>query len=216
MSIIRSDYVVCSVCGHRQRVRFASSLFGMGAADLDGKPPRMISSTMITWVNKCHRCGFVARCLAGGDRSLRGFLRSPAYVFCEGKLLGSLLPMEFYQQGMVALRQNAPLRAYHAFLHAAWVCDDRHNLPGAFACRKKAASLFVRLDESDQKNERLLITQIDLLRRTGKFSCALQLLDKTVLESAWACACAEYEMLLISKKDHCAHSQAEVKVVIDA
>ena len=82
MSIIDRKTVTCSVCGHKQTVRYARSLFGAGSPELDGKPPWLLRSSMPVWVHKCHRCGFAAYCLEGGDRSLRMFIVSPAYVFC--------------------------------------------------------------------------------------------------------------------------------------
>lgn len=212
MSIIDRKTVTCSVCGHKQTVRYARSLFGAGSPELDGKPPWLLRSSMPVWVHKCHRCGFAAYCLEGGDRSLRMFIVSPAYVFCEGKPLLFPLAVKFYQQGILALRQGETLSAYHAFLHAAWACDDRHNLPGAVSCRRKAAALYSGLEKEAQNNSRLLLTQVDLLRRTGQFSAALQLLDAEEIEEERLLPYVRFERTLISQKDRKGHSTRDVEL----
>ena len=212
MSIFDRKKVTCSVCGHKQTVTYARSLFGAGCSELDGKPPWLLRSSMPGWVHKCHRCGFAAHCLEDGDRSVRMFLLSPAYVFCEGKPLLFPLAVKFYQQGMLVLRRKETLPAYHAFLHAAWACDDRHNLPGAVFCRRKATALYSALTEEDRKNSRLLLTQVDLLRRTGQFSGALQLLVAAEIEEERLLSYAQFERTLISRKDRRGHSTRDAEL----
>ena len=109
------------------------------------------------------------------------------------------------------MRKNDYLSAYHAFLHASWACDDRFNLLGAISCRKKAASVFSKLQTEKQKDEHLVLTQVDLLRRTGCFSHALQLLDSTSFTEERLLPCVEYERKLIALKDRHRHSTHEIE-----
>ncbi|MBP0031461.1 hypothetical protein [Roseofilum sp. Guam] len=68
-------------------------------------------------------------------------------------------------------------------IHAAWICDNKKNLDAAISCRKKAILLINQANLHSQQiageiGSSEAIT-IDLMRRSGQFKQALELIKKT-------------------------------------
>ena len=173
MSTVYDETLTCSVCG-MERVYTSCSYFAFGPPDLDQRPPEMGRSTMKYWVHRCPYCGYVAGDVSDSCPVNWRFFRTAAYRTCNWRFFLSPLAKKFYRQYLIAMQAGYDADAYYAALHAAWACDDAHDLRNAKYCRELAVQQINKQlqheDDSDESTEGLLLIKADLLRRSRHFS----------------------------------------------
>lgn len=169
----------CSVCGTEKEYRVLTSTNAFGPSDLDTRPPEMQRSTMPMWVQECPECGYAASEISDSCDVSPDFLKSEAYITCEGHKLKSPLASRFYKVSMIQKECGNIRGAFFAVLHGAWACDDAKDMAGALACREKAASFADELiaDESlnASQRENIMLMRADILRRAGRFEDVIRL-----------------------------------------
>lgn len=198
MSTFRMIKKKCGLCGHEFETRTLMSTNAFGSPDLDLRPPQMKRATMSMWIDKCPNCGYAHAEIEKNGKQHKAFIKSKNYKLCEGKKLESGLARDYYRYALVLLRENDKQHAYDAFLHAAWALDDANDKEGASICRNKAIALF-NVDLCDNPN--LQLRHIDLLRRVGKFSKAINLIDSLDFEDDLMNKVANFQKKLSEIKD---------------
>lgn len=164
---------ICSVCGTVSTQSKLASTSAFGSPDLDLRPPEMKRSTMWAWLEECPECGYVASSLSKECPVPRTFLQSEAYQHCEGRVFRSRLAPRFYRGYMIQRHAGELHNAMHNALHTAWLCDDAEETANAIHCRNLAAECIPPLRQAFPDDETLMVQQLDILRRAGRFEDAL-------------------------------------------
>lgn len=194
----------CSHCNTESSHTVLGSTNAFGSADLDLRPPEMQRSTMRAWLQQCPSCGYVAPDLSAPVPD-PAVLASSAY---RGLLTDERFPelcRRFLARGSL-LAGSSAAEAAHAFLSAAWACDDARLAEQAAACRGRAADHFERLKPFPDTQPGLTqgAVYVDVLRRAGQFAEA-----EAQCEALLACAAARdvlqqvllFQQRLIQAKD---------------
>lgn len=207
MSTFRMMKTTCGLCGHVFETRTLTSTNSFGSPDLDLRPPQMRRSTMHMWITKCPNCGYVHSDIKRNGKMHKTFIKSKDYLMCEGAKLMSGLACNFYKYALILLREEEMLKSYDAFLYAAWACDDMEDEKGAVFCRNKAIALY---DENlFGENANLILRHIDVLRRAGKFSEALSLIQSTEWKEELLQKIAKFQEELSRRKDAACYRVAD-------
>lgn len=174
---------ICSVCGAVSNQTRLASTNAFGSPDLDLRPPQMKRSTMWAWLEECPECGYVASSLSNACPVPRSFLQSEAYQSCEGLTFRSRLAPRFYRAHMLQSRAGALHSAMRHALETAWLCDDSDETDNAIRCRNLAADCLQILRQLSPDDETLMVRQLDVLRRAGRFEDALAAYEQLDLEN---------------------------------
>lgn len=99
------------------------------------------------------------------------FLRTEEYRSCDGHRFRKHMACMFYRQSMIAKHDGNTGDAFHALLHAAWVCDDARDRESAAECRRLAIPLVGELIDGGEGNvDTMGLIRVDLMRRAGLFA----------------------------------------------
>ena len=156
----------CSVCNTEHDYPVITSTNAFGAADLDLRPPEMQRSTMRLWVQECPECGYVSSEISDKSEIDAEFLKSEAYLSCDGINFSSELAKRFYRNYLIQIQVENLRGAMFTLLHAAWSCDDANDKDNARICREKAIPLAAKLAHD---NETIYMMRADMMRRAGQF-----------------------------------------------
>ena len=173
MSQVYPETVRCAVCGKKSEQYVLISTNTFGSPDLDLRPPEMERSTMVYWVQKCPRCGYVAESLEDVPKINAPFLKTDEYQKCLGLTFQSELAKTFFRQYLIQVAERNAEKAFYAALHAAWACDDAEDEENSVLCRKYALADVDKLIEKAD-NETLSVQRADLLRRAGLFEKVIE------------------------------------------
>ena len=174
---------ICSVRGAVSNQLRLASTNAFGSPDLDLRPPEMKRSTMWAWLEECPECGYVASSLSKACPVPRSFLQSEDYQRCEGLTFRSRLAKRFYRAYMLQRRAGALHSAMRHALETAWLCDDSGETDNAIRCRNLAADCLQFLRQVSPDDETLMVQQLDILRRAGRFEEALAAYEQLDLEN---------------------------------
>ena len=199
MSTFRLTKNKCGLCGHVFESRTLTSTNAFGSPDLDLRPPQMKRATMPMWIDKCPNCGYVHAKIEENGKQHKSYIKSKDYIMCEGAKLSSSLARDFYKFGLILLKEDDRLEGYNAFLHAAWASDDADDTTGAALCRNKAISLYD--GKLFKKNKNLALRHIDLLRRAGRFTDAINFCNSITFEDELMQKVANFQLKLSSFKN---------------
>lgn len=161
----------CAVCGNVFDVRMIGSTNSFGSPDLDLRPPEMMRSTMMFWVQRCPRCGYAAKSVSEGEFIRKEWLESEKYCSCDGIQFKSELAATFYQAYLTAVEVGKTVSEIMEYITAAaWSCDDANDRENAVHCRLLAAQHIpeaIRIQP--ERRDDLLVQKADFLRRAGAF-----------------------------------------------
>lgn len=199
MTQIAVKTTVCGCCGkERKELELLSTNIYEGS-DLDFRPGKMYRDTMRTWLQECTNCHYIAEDLADGKPGEQTYFQELYNI--NDIILQNELATRFYKYGLWNLHKKRLVKAYYAFLHAAWVFDDERNKDAAISCRKKAISLFSLIIEEKSIDEEIVLVQADMLRRVSKFSKVKELLENFCFHSTDHQVISDYQMMLCEQKD---------------
>lgn len=182
MSLPMEINCTCSVCGKESEQVTLASTNRFGAPDLDMRPPEMMRSTMVWWLQECPHCGYVAEDIEEPGIVGEDWLKSEYFMGANHMNFISPLALKFYKQYLICLEAKDCPNAFSGIFHAAWACDDTDDVENAVNCRKIGIELLDVListyDEDDEFNvfaeydmlETYNLVRMDLLRRTNQFS----------------------------------------------
>ena len=186
MTMIRDFDQKCSVCGKSSPQPVLLSTNTMGYPDLDMRPAGMRRDTMNTWIHECPHCGYVAEDLGDEHEIPNDFLKSDAYLTCDGHDFKSDISKLFYKRYLIAKRENDVMMCFLSLRNCAWKCDDFED-ENAAAIRRQALAYIDDLIEDDEEDRNvLLVIKSDFLRRSGEFEKIVE----------------EYENLTIGEEPH--------------
>ena len=218
MTTMFLETFTCCICETESEHSVIGSTNAFGAADLDTRPPEMARSTIYQSVQRCPSCGYSANDLSKCDEGVSDIVSTDNY---QQLLTQSELPdiaNTFLAMSYISLQQQKFSTAAWQAIEAAWICDDKDNTDSAKKCREEALLLI----EKGRSNKQFLSKQkgaseainIDLLRRTGRFEEAFELVQKTKtmeLEEILK-QIIEFEEELIRSGDVAVHTIDEVLV----
>ena len=168
MSTVNRKKVKCGCCGFVFEMNALGSTNTCGSMDLDTRPPEMMRSTMTYWLTRCPECGYVNSNIELCDNIMKDVVKSLEYRSIFLSIVYSTLCKNFLQFAMICAHKNDKVGEVYSYLHAAWVCDDNHEITNAIALRKQCISLIDKLSIHDS-NETFQVIKADLLRRSKEF-----------------------------------------------
>ena len=191
MTTYASQKFQCFMCGAVHEFKVLASTNSFGPADLDLRPGPMKRWTMDTWVQECPECGYVSDIISDYTEITPEFLKSEAYLSCNGINFKSKLAVLFYRRYLIMQKHDYTEAQFDAALQAAWCCDDENDPENAIRCRELAIPLLTEMIASEKeylddmpsdlnqtsrilvrRTEKLnnyLLMKADLLRRAGHF-----------------------------------------------
>ena len=178
MTTIFQRSLACGYCGTENKVVELGSTNSFGSMDLDMRPPPMERDTLAQQIHRCQGCGYCAPDLeerVGAD----GLLESGDYRALLADEGYPDLARKFIAYAFLAESSGDLGAAAWAYRNAAWVCDDEvgSTVDSASKCRNTVLRLMEDLHLKGQTFTDDPITdsilELDLLRRSGRFSEAL-------------------------------------------
>ncbi len=208
MSTFYSSDITCAMCGKTSEHDVMGSTNSMGYMDLDMRPAPMERNTMFTWIQACPHCGYVNFSIDEPPLISKEFLESEAYKTADGHDMPTLA-QNFYRQALMFKECNDVARTFHAYKHAAWVCDDARS-PEAVTMRLLALEVLTTASAGEiYAKEESHIMKAELLRRTNQFDKVLAL-PATQFSSAFLQQLFDFEKALAEKHDNRCHNVGEV------
>ncbi len=217
MTVLFDTQVTCAVCKEVNHFLAVASTHAYGAPDLDGRSPEMHRSTISIWVQRCHCCGYCAEDIGECTKTARAYLRSREYQEQLWDETSPALVTHFLCQAILLRVEGQYARSAASLVAAAWVCDDI-PMPGlAFVCRKRAADMLQNaeshgqyIDQEEKQNDLFLL--IDLLRRSGQFEQARQIIEARGHEVSCPDeqALLHFQQALIETRDSTCHRMSEL------
>lgn len=186
MTTFYEGVLVCGVCGKESLHELLGSFSTGGAPDLDLRQAALGFDPIRFIVQRCPFCGYCSRDLSEGDEGLRDIVEGKEY---KEQLENTDYPELADTYLCSALIQEGTGRIPEAVwdaVHAAWICDDEGKEEQAKACRMRASELIDQLDEDESFTDNEitdLCVHADLLRRSGKFKPALDLVEEGLIRS---------------------------------
>jgi hypothetical protein len=170
----------CAVCAtlSPQPVRLQS--VGSGSPDLDTRPARDVvgPEMLASWMQVCPRCGYCNTDLAMPLPGAPKVIESAAYRAQLADTTLCLPAARYLCSALIYEAARSHARAAWYALHAAWVCDDAADMPGAICCRERAATRFAQAEQAGlhiaRSPEMAQVVLIDVLRRAQDFAAADQ------------------------------------------
>jgi hypothetical protein len=183
MTTLSEREVICCVCGTKSSHLGIGSTNTSGSPDLDTRPPEMMRSTICYWIERCPSCGYCSSDLSECHDNARKLVETKEYQgIIENnntpETAASFMALSYVKQKL----HQYPWAAWGA-IHAAWICDDENDYESSRECRKVAISMIEKAkEESHQLVDQAGASEaiiIDLMRRSGMFKSALELVNKT-------------------------------------
>ena len=252
----KTKWVRCPICGMEFQFDAINDSEKADDYDLDFRRVGAYRHNYYRFVCNCDNCGYILDWHDSSydytaivkERVTRNWLELPVYQKCDDvRFINDTLNVGeekpyliygsrmLYRRHLISLQCDKVYLAIHDLLHAAWECEDAEDRNGAIICRKKAVDMCENLlDNIDaQKRIRLILLEIDMLRRLGKFEILQQkmptlkdnvrelypLLKNKLFETGFNGvfldykhleAILEFQMVLAEKKDMGCHSVNEV------
>jgi hypothetical protein len=202
--------VQCAICGKSNEITFLTSTNEYEPRDLDFRPGRMKRSTMSTWVECCQSCGYASYDISVKLPDTSDILKSAEYqrIFKDQSL--SSIAKAFLCNSLLLEKTNQTEDAMYNVLYAAWDCDDNENVEKAQECRNMALSLINRVLLLSTEIIRLYVIKLDLLRRTGNFTDAIEIAKEFIFDRGLL-AVAKLQTRLCQEKDTKAHTFDEIE-----
>jgi hypothetical protein len=207
---------VCALCQTTSTQIVVVSTNQMGYSDLDRRPPEMMRSTIVYWVQECPQCGYCHTDISEAVGSAAVTVKTDAY---RAQLFNAGLPHLADRFLCMLLAHDAAGEnhaAYYNALCAAWACDDAQNTEGALKIRRLAGERLETIRNSggvylkQSGGDDLLLA--DLARRTGDFAKVRTLAEAGLALNAEdiIVKLLKYEVELAEAKDSAAHTIQKV------
>lgn len=212
MTTLYEEKIKCCVCGTKNKFTGIGSTNAFGSADLDTRPPEMKRSTIFAWIQRCSGCGYCASNISLPHEGAKSIVGRIEYKEQLEDSSYSDLAKSFLCKAMIDRESKDYSGATWALIHASWVCDDSDHASQAKLCRKKAVDMFAIAEEQGQQvlkqegaNTAILV---DLLRRSGQFEQARQVIEKQRgrISDDIIASVLEFQTVLIDKKDLTCHT----------
>lgn len=212
MTTLNKKKIRCGICGLKSEYIEIGSTNAFGSTDLDTRPSEMERSTIFAWVQRCPKCGHCASDVSLPHEGAKSVVGRIEY---KKQLEDSTYPElanSFLCKAMIDYESKDHTAATWALIHAAWVCDDSGHTGQAKACRMRAADTLVIAEEQGQQvsyqEEASTAILADLLRRSGQFEQARQVIEKRrgSISDDIIKRILDFETALIDKQDLSCHT----------
>ena len=182
MTVIQDLDQDCSVCGKSSPQPALFSTNAWGYPDLDFRPAPMQRDTMFTWLVECPHCGYVANSLDEKLEIPEEFLKSEAYITCEGNEFISKVARRFYKRFLIQRELQDAMKCFFNLQRCAWSCDDNDD-PLAERIRLLAMPYLDEVIGQEPKDkDAYLLIKADFLRRTSQFDKVIEKFGKVKFE----------------------------------
>ena len=182
MTTIFKEEITCGVCGEKSEHIVIGSTNTFGSPDLDTRPPGHLRYTIYTWVQRCPHCGYCSSNIKEVSEVAKAIIKSREYQVQLTNDKYPKLANSFLCKAMLEKAKGDLPRAIWTTIHAAWACDDSKNNESAKKCRIKAVELIKNAESNGQtitdEPEADIAITVDLLRRSGQFNEALQIIEQ--------------------------------------
>ena len=173
MALYEETEFTCAVCGKTHPFKVYRHTFTNRLPDLDCRPHETEHAALTSGVQECPDCGYASHRISDRTSIDMCFLRSEAYLTCEGHTFRSDTARMFWRAGMISLQEGRMKDAAYAMLCCVWASDDAADTENAKICRLKTADLLEQVPEDDEKEVRMTV-RMDMLRRAGQFERLLR------------------------------------------
>jgi len=215
VTTINEKKVKCGVCGKKNKFPVIGSTNTIGLPDLDTRPAEMMRSTIVAWAQRCPECGYCSSDITSLQKEAKLIVKRSEY---QEQLKDTTYPEmanTFLCKAMIDYGSENYVKATWALIHAAWICDDSDHIKQARVCREKAIDMITIAEEhgqqvSPQEGGRTAVL-VDLLRRTGRFEQARQMIIKDIdtISDYNFRHILDFQIGLIDKQDMSCHSIGE-------
>lgn len=201
MTIIRDLDQDCSVCGKSSPQPALFSTNSWGYPDLDFRPAPMQRDTMFSWLAECPHCGYVASQLDDELEILEDFLKSEAYLTCDGNEFISDVARRFYRRFMIEREIGNDYQSFLNLQRCAWSCDDNED-PLAEKIRLLAMQyLDDVISQEPEDVDSYLLIKADFLRRTSQFDKLIEEFKDTAFEDERYTQIIRFQVLKAGESD---------------
>jgi hypothetical protein len=206
---------ICAVCGTKSTQTIIVSSNQTGSPDLDLRPPEMLRSTIMYWVQECPACGYCYHDISERALHAENTVKDPAYIAQRTSKDYPELADQFLCVMMINDAAGLLKPAIYASICAGWACDDQKAGSAARAARKITIDRMLALKKTDAGyfeqagGDEILLA--DLLRRTAEFDRARDYASQGLSKSPEDAVekVLKLELALIEKKDTGAHTVDE-------
>ena len=204
--------VRCSLCGHVSEQKEVTSTYCSGGSDLDSRSSGIERSTLETFVQHCTGCGSYATKLDEQSKNVTSVLKSEEYLKLVKNPFFNRLVKSFLCKAYIEEDGGRFACAFWSTLHACWVLDDLGEKEQSVEIRKIALLRFKQAVANKQpitnSVQASTLIFVDLLRRSGLFSDADQLINKegSKIKDPQILRILRFQKFLIQKKDTELHS----------
>jgi hypothetical protein len=215
MTTIFMNEITCGFCGKKGEHEIIGSTNTFGSMDLDTRPPAHMRYTINTWVQRCPHCGCCASNIQKITKAVESIVNSREY---QSELSSSEYPElanSFLCKAMLENENGYLVQATWTTIHAAWACDDAGDYDSAKKCRMKAVKLIKEVGLigqtiADEPEAEIAIT-VDLLRRSGQFNEALQMIGQkqSKIKDEIIRKVLKFQKKLILRSDHQCYTISE-------
>ena len=207
MTTIFKKKTTCGFCNRKSEHFIIGSTNAFGSSDLDTRPPAGMRHTINTWVQRCSYCGYCAANIEKASEGAEAIMQSQEYRLQLANDQYPELANSFLCKAILEKVKNDFPRAIWTTIHAAWACDDSGNNESAKQCRIKAVELIKNAVSrgqtiSNEPGADIALT-VDLLRRSGQFDEALQMIERkeTEIKNTTIRKILKFHRKLISRAD---------------
>ena len=214
MGFYSGSHVNCIVCGAEVEVRHSISDVEILDTDLDLRPRGVARLAEKNSVQFCPNCGYAAydleKDVTYGRREL---LQAPEYLeVLNADIIENI--KKFFLLGITLDAVDEYQRSASSFLRASWCADDNGNREWMVKSRERAIEELLKSDFT-WKNSQVMSILVDCYRRIGKFSEALDAIEKFGLDNVSDIVTKkvlEFQIDLCKNKDDTVHTQSQVQV----
>ena len=182
MTTIFKGKATCGICGEKSEFDVIGSTNAFGSMDLDTRPPAHMRYTINTWVQRCPHCGYCASNIEEASKAADSMINNQEYQLQLTNDEYPELANSFLCKAKIEKANGNFAQATWSTIHAAWACDDSGDDESAKKCRIKAVELIKEAELSGQtisdEAEADIAITVDLLRRSGKFDEAFQMIKQ--------------------------------------
>lgn len=187
---IHKENKKCAVCGHiseQKKVNIKPDTKPFyPTQDADFRPIEPFRDSMVLWLEKCPRCGYVDNDISNINSTLLSTIDSKDYLCFQktvnSNIKNSDIAKKFVLYSLAKKHVGEYEDAFKNLLCAIWIFDDIRAPDYARLYRRRACNIFDEHFDIKKVNVREALQYVDVLRRCCMFEKAIMVCDALPIE----------------------------------